>query len=187
MFRPLEKTTTRWAPLDGVGLEHLHLEKAENQIIAQGVTIGERGGVPYGATYRVLCDPAWHVREFYVALMDGRQLHMRSDGEGHWHFGDGSPAPEFDGCIDIDLAATPFTNTLPIRRTDLRQAESREFSMLYVPFNTLTPIVDRQIYTCRVEHRLYRYEASDRTFTTELPVDADGLVGDYPTLFRRVI
>lgn len=155
-------------------------------IVAKGAVIGARGGRPYGAHYRIVCDGQWHMQEFFVALTDGRRLRMSCDGAGHWCDGDGKPVPAFDGCIDIDLAATPFTNTLPVRRCRLRKGDTRELRMLYVPFDTLVPAVDSQRYTCLEEADLYLYEAEDRSFAAELPVDRDGLVGDYPTLFRRV-
>ena len=99
----------------------------------------------------------------------------------------GDALPEFDGCIDIDLAGTPFTNTLPIRRLGLTpESGTVPLDMLYVPFDSFRPLRDQQRYTCIEEGRRYRYEAADRTFTAELPVDEDGLVTDYPTLFRRL-
>ena len=58
--------------------------------------------------------------------------------------------------------------------------------MLYVPFDDFMPFRDAQRYTCLQAGRLYRYEAADRTFAADLPVDEHGVVGDYPTLFRRV-
>ena len=59
--------------------------------------------------------------------------------------------------------------------------------MLYVPFDTFEPIVDEQRYRCLKDGALYRYEAVDRTFAADLPVDRDGLVLDYPTLFERIM
>ena len=94
--------------------------------------------------------------------------------------------PELDGCIDIDLAGSPFTNTLPIRRRDLGpDVGAVEFRMLYVPFQTFEPTVDEQRYRCQ-RPGLYRYEAVDRSFAADLSVDEDGLVIDYPDLFHRI-
>ena len=49
--------------------------------------------------------------------------------------------------------------------------------------------MEEQRYT-RLEQNsgdtLYKYESLDGGFTANLPVDADGLVLDYPGLFRRV-
>jgi hypothetical protein len=44
---------------------------------------------------------------------------------------------------------------------------------------------DGQRYTCPKEGELYRYESLESDFMADLRVDADGLVLDYPGLFRR--
>ncbi len=191
MFRALSQTTARWRPLEGEGLEHLTLTSTATTdgavIRAVGVLIGSRGGAPYGVRYRIDCDERWQVRKLMVDTTDGRSLHLRSDHPGEWMTAAGAALPEFDGCIDIDLAGTPFTNTLPIRRLGLdRNAGTVKLKMLYVPFDTFKPVVDGQHYTCLDDFRLYRYEAEDRSFAADLPVDEDGLVIDYPTLFQRL-
>jgi len=191
MFRPLPSRTVRWRPIEGEGLEHLTIAPLDNgsgaAIRASSTVIGARGGRPYGVSYRIDCAADWRVLSFDIRITDTRRLAMASDGMGHWRDEDGTARPEFDGCIDIDLAGTPFTNTLPIRRLGLTPASgTAALSMLYIPFDSFTPRRDGQRYTCLEEARLYRYEASDRSVTIELPVDEDGLVVDYPTLFQRV-
>lgn len=187
MFRALLPLAARWRPLEGEGLEHLHLTPAADTIHAESVLIGERGGTPYGLRYVIDCDHSWRVLHFLIETTDGQRLELCSDGEGRWSTMTGTALPEFDGCIDIDLAGTPFTNSLPIRRLGLTPADdTAQLGMLYVPFNDFRPLRDSQRYTCLEAGKLYRYEAADRSFTAELPVDADGLVIDYPTLFRRL-
>lgn len=172
-------------------MEHLALGPVSGgrgaAIRADSVVIGSRGGRPYGLRYRIDCDAGWRVLSFSIETVDGRGLRLLSDGEGRWRDEDGRPLPRFDGCIDIDLAGTPFTNTLPIRRLGLApQSGTARLTMLYVPFDTFEPVTDGQRYTCLVEDRLYRYEAEDRSFAADLPVDEDGLVTDYPSLFERL-
>lgn len=58
--------------------------------------------------------------------------------------------------------------------------------MLYVPFDDFVPIRDGQRYTCLDAERRFRYEATDGTFSAEIDVDEDGLVRDYPPVYRRV-
>ena len=191
MFRSLSPTTVRWRPLDGNGIEHLTLRPHEFAFgagfRAESVLIGDRSGRPYGLRYRIDGDDRWVVRAFSIETTDGCGLALLSDGNGHWRLPDGAPLPAFDGCIDIDLAGTPFTNTLPIRRLALTPASGTvRLTMLYVPFDTFEPLCDGQTYTCLEAGRLYRYAAADRSFTADLPVDADGLVVDYPTLFQRL-
>ena len=124
------------------------------------------------------------VTAFAIATTHGERLALERRSNG-WHDAAGQPLPAFDTCIDIDLAGTPFTNTLPIRRERWEIGQSREFAMLYIPFDDFVPRLDRQIYIC-LAPRLFRYQAVDRSFEAELPVDEDGLVLDYPSLFERI-
>jgi hypothetical protein len=135
----------------------------------------------------IVCDAGWVIHTLDLETAAGQDLCLVKDGNGRWTDRSGTHLPRFDGCIDIDLAGTPFTNTLPIRRLDLDvQDGSVELKMLYVPFDTFTPIVDEQRYRCLKSRSLYRYEAVDLSFSADLPVDPDGLVTDYPSMFERV-
>jgi hypothetical protein len=186
-FLPLRPLSARWRPVGAEGLEHLELRLDDGAIVIDSVVIGSRGGVPYGLRYRLVCSEDWVTRSLDLTTTDGRALRLRSDGEGEWTDAEGFPIAHLDGAIDIDLAGSPFTNTLPIRRAGLvAGGEAREFGMAYVPFDTFKPVVDGQIYRCLEPDRLYRYEAADRSFTADLTVDEDGLVTDYPGLFARV-
>jgi uncharacterized protein len=184
-FAPSVERSLRWRPVGFDGLEHLTLRAGPLGVTASGVVIGERDGRSFGVSYQIECDAAWRVRVLDLRMTDGRALSLRSDGDGHWRSGAGEKLPEFDGCIDIDLASTPFTNTLPIRRLALPAGGRAELSMVYVPFDDLFPVVDRQIYTAVKPGAHYLYEAADGSFAAELEVDTDGLVTDYPTLFLR--
>ncbi len=187
-FHPPRDLTARWRPAGGDGLEHLDLRPDDGTIVADSVVIGGRGGVPYGVRYRLVCGADWATRRLDLETTDGRSLHLRSDGDGGWTDGEGWPIPHLDGCIDVDLAGSPFTNTLPIRRAAELEGGGAavEFRMVYIPFDTFRPTVDEQRYQCLEPGRLYRYEAVDRSFAADLPVDEDGLVTDYPGLFTRI-
>jgi hypothetical protein len=177
----------RWRPEDGEGLEHLEFGPEGDDLVARGVVIGARDAGPYGVDYTIVCDRTFAVRELHLGTTGGSALFLRSDGAGSWRNHDDRPLPEFDGCIDVDLAGSPFTNTLPIRRIDwASQPGGRaEITTLYVPFDSFAPTTDRQIYT-RLDERRFRYEAADGGFTAEVSVDEDGFVVEYPGLFARV-
>jgi hypothetical protein len=113
-------------------------------------------------------------------------LELSSDGSGAWLDGRGQPRHDLAGALDVDITATPFTNTLPIRRLGLREGESSTIVAVYVSLPELTVTTNRQRYTCLEPDRRYRYESVDSDFTSELEVDGDGLVVTYPGLFRRV-
>jgi hypothetical protein len=184
-FRALKSKTVRWRPATGSGLEHLEVRAENNKIVARSVVIGRCGAKPFGVRYTVTCDAHWTVRSLAIATSDGRTIGFTSDGRGRWRDGK-CRRPEFDGCIDVDLSGTPFTNTLPIRRLGLDRTHGPvEFSMLWFPFDSFEPLVDGQRYTCLRPRSLYRFEAVDGSFAADLPVDKDGFVLDYPTLFRR--
>lgn len=175
----------RWRPVEGVGLEHLTLRSTPDGLRAEAVVVGERGGgEPYGVSYAIDCNPDFAVTAVTIAATDGRRVFLeRRDGVWRDVFGEHLAA--FDGCIDIDLQGSPFTNTLPIRRERWEIGQSRTFAMLYIPFDDFVPTIDRQTYTC-LAPRLFRYQAADGSFEAELPVDEDGLVVDYPSLFERI-
>lgn len=188
MFEPLSLKTVRWRPVEGEGLEHLTLRQTANSIRAESVVVGSEAGETFGIHYQIDCDAGWHVRAFAIQSTSGDRLEMQSDGGGRWKLGDGTPQPQFDGCLDIDFTGTPFSNTLPIRRIDPAPADGNiRLRVLYVPFASLRPLADTQIYTCIDRGRKYRYQAEDRPFVAELPVDSDGFVTDYPDLFERIL
>jgi uncharacterized protein len=180
-----------WAPWEGPGLEHLRLVTSEGGVVANGLVIGLEAGRPFRIGYEVRCDGRWRVREVRAAAPDLERpvLELLADGEGHWKRGAGEPVPELDGCIDVDISATSFTNTLPIRRLGLEPGESADVDVAYVRVPELLVGPERQRYGClvvRTDGGLYRFEALPSGFTAELPVDAEGFVIDYPGLFRRV-
>ncbi len=170
-----------------VGIEHLRLSEAQ----ADGLVIAiddERG--PFRLHYRLSWDPQWCLRDAELSLISeegaaARTMRLATDGQGHWTDDRGAALPALEGCIDIDIWPTPFTNSFPIRRVPLAAGERREFRMAWVDGTALTVRSQAQAYT-RLDERHYRFESLDRSgFTADLAVDGDGLVVDYPGLFKR--
>lgn len=116
------------------------------------------------------------------------RLVLEGDGDGRWT-ADGSPAPAIDGCLDVDLGSTPFTNTLPIRRLGLRVGEAREVRVAWIgaPGLELRAVALR--YT-RLPPQggadAYQYESLASGFSTTMTVDDEGLVIDYERVSRRI-
>ena len=174
----------RWQPLEWFGLEHCHVSETADGVTVRSSLIGEREGLAFGAFYEIQLDPDWTFRSLVLRRHDGRVLRLVSNGQGDWKI-DGQRAPQLEGCVDIDICGTPFTNTLPIRRAKFVTGTSQRFDMAWMPLDTLEPFRDGQIYT-RLDDEHFRYAAADRSFTQVLTVDEYGLVVDYPTLFRRL-
>lgn len=180
----------RWATEEGDGLEYCAIRSTPQGVMAEGVTIAPgfgnlAEGEPFGCRYAVRCDGHWRVRQVEVNVAGGARLLLRADGEGRWSGADGAPLPALDGCIDVDLACTPFTNTLPIRRLGQALRERQEIRVAYIVLPELAVMASRQAYTL-LEAGRYRFESLSDPFQAELETDADGLVVRYPGLFRRV-
>ena len=180
-----------WAPIwdknrEGVGLEHLLLREgwADSVVLAL-----DEDGRPFRLAYRLVWDQSWRLRDArLVVTTEGavRSLRLETDGQGHWRDGEARALPELDGCLDVDIWPTPFTNTFPIRRHPLAVGERRELVVAWVAAPELTVRPVRQRYT-RLAERRYRFENLDGDgFHAELPVDEDDVVLDYEGLFRRV-
>lgn len=184
-----------WSPWTGPGLEHLSLTQNDDQIIADGFILGvSEEQEPFRVHYVFHCDQQWRVRSVQVSLL-GRSpqtIILSTNGKGTWTTETGDELLSLRGCLDVDISATPFTNTLPIRRLTLRPGQSATVSMVYCEVPKMEVSATEQRYTCleaTAAGGLYRFESLNRgvsEFTAELLVDADGLVGDYPGLFRRV-
>lgn len=175
------KRTLRWAALAWDGAEHLELRETSDEIVANSVVVGSFNGFSHGTRYEVHLSREWVFRSLQLEQMDGRRLELWRDGDD-WLLHD-KVAEHLAGCVDLDLSGSPFTNTLPIRRLNWPVGTSRTLRMAYVPFDTLVPVADGQIYTCLTPSS-FRYQSEDGTFEQTLSVDADRLVTKYPTLFE---
>jgi hypothetical protein len=178
-----------WVPAHTTGIEHLTVETDYEGVRARSVVITVDDERAMRLDYNIVCDTEYRVRKARLFVEGGRILHLLADGEGTWTDWAGMPIPALDGCIDIDISATPFTNTLPIRRLEWSVGQSKVLRMAYVEVPTLTLSVEEQRYTCleqSADGALFRFESLDGGFTADLPVDAEGLVKDYPGLFRRL-
>jgi hypothetical protein len=178
-----------WQAAGGIGQEHLTLSDRNGLIVADGFAIAKPGEVPIRVRYQVVCDAGWVVRGVGVSteLVGGSPtvIELRSDGSGHWTNSDGTALPQLDGCVDVDLSITPFTNTLPIRRLGLKPGDSETIHVTYINAETLSVEMWEQRYT-GVSEGVVRYESVSSGFSRDLEVDADGLVRNYPGLWTRV-
>ena len=180
-----------WAGLETPSLEHLRLTTNRAGIFADGLIVGLWEGAPRRIRYEVRCDAAWRARSVLVTSLEseGPEVDLVSDRNGAWTTREGVAVPELDGCIDVDISATPFTNTLPIRRLRLVPEGPQEIRAVYVAIAGMRTWAEPQRYTvleARGDGGLYRFESLDGGFEADLPVDADGVVLDYPGLFERV-
>ncbi|HVU10099.1 MAG TPA: putative glycolipid-binding domain-containing protein, partial [Phototrophicaceae bacterium] len=105
-----------WKAIQYQGLEHFELHYHETSIWMQSVVIAVEENFAFRLDYSGNFNHVYAVTELYAVIPQRQALHIVSDGHGKWRDADDNPLPELDGCIDVDISATPFTNTLPIRR-----------------------------------------------------------------------
>jgi len=186
-------TDVLWAAWEGRGFEHLALSAEPDGVRADSLIIAvDDDGRPYRARYVVECDAGWKVTRTRVEVIEqpARVLEVRVDSRGRWTDATGAVLA-VDGCVDIDIYPSPFTNTLPIRRlTDVVVGRPVAIDVAWVALPELTIQPARQEYTLLERGATgarWRFRGLDSEFVAELDVDHNGVVRDYPGIARRVL
>ncbi|MEZ4522589.1 MAG: putative glycolipid-binding domain-containing protein [Thermomicrobiales bacterium] len=194
----IRRTNVIWEGLAWPGYEHLCLEEWTSGFTVDGLIIAVVGALPSRTWYRIELESDWTFRSLKLSHtvefsdFDDGPLDLDNPGidlvratDGMWDHDLEDQSIDLAGCTDIDIAVTPFTNTLPIRRLNLTAGESAEIDVVYISVPDLALSPARQRYT-RTADTTYRFESLSSGFTAEITVDEHGLVMDYPNLFRRV-
>ncbi|MFI5934812.1 putative glycolipid-binding domain-containing protein [Actinoplanes sp. NPDC051494] len=200
-------TALFWERRDTSGAEHVLLD-ARTGLVARGTALAV-DPIAYTARYELHTDPAWNTTSLEISTEGAgwaRSLRLAAEGRGRWrattseqgdldaaliaagHAGAGLPGTEdadrLIGAYDVDLTGSPLTNTLPIRRLGLLEAEpgiAHRISVAWVLLPSLEVIQADQIYTALGEGRV---RFASETFSTDLTVDDEGFVHDYPGLAK---
>lgn len=180
-----------WARTDvseGLGLGTLIPEPDGYRLEAgETVVVGEER---FLTRFSVRADLAWATREVRAEVVSAQGLETiaLTVRGGHWSDAGGPPLPHLVGCLDVDVAATPLTNTLPIRRLGLRPGEYRDIAVVWIDIPSLRVRRVRQRYTRHpAEEGLERYTYRDPLHGEyRLSVDGDGVVVDYERFARRL-
>jgi uncharacterized protein len=120
------------------GKEYYSLENCVADVTPAGVDIssvivGKYESRIYRVEYHIKTNPDWETQ--YVQVMarhSDRELKFRLHkySTDKW-ISEGQTIGQFDGCLDVDIAVTPFTNTLPIRRLKLGLNETQQVRVIY--------------------------------------------------------
>ena len=169
------ETTAEWSGWDGSGHELLTLGWETGGWTADGVVRGA------DVHYVVRVDEQWRLRQFLLFRdQEEPDLWLGVNPAGQWGEINGAFRPELDGCIDVALACTPFTDSLPMKRLLLGVGDAAEVVVAFVDEETL-----------QVTRTVRRYErVAERRWVVdgvELEVDDRDLVLDHPGRFRRLL
>jgi hypothetical protein len=189
--------TVLWRELFAPGVHWCELSRTETGWRLDGVVLTVEEGQPLQARYEIALDHAWMTRDVAAIVRLGndaeRRLRLTVDADQRWQVAREPASPgfaddpsQFAGLADIDLAISPATNTLPIRRLNLDVGESAAVTATWVQFPDLTLEQLPQRYT-RLDERRYRYESLDGDFVAEIVIDDLGLVMSYEGLWERMV
>jgi hypothetical protein len=178
-----------WRSLDHAGFEHVRVDRSHpGWDVYDSMIVREHDGEIRRGGYTLIVDKAFRMLEIRIMAeqetgsMAG--LHLLASGDGTWTDGDERHIPSLDGVIDVDIQWSPLTNTLPVRRLDLREGDEHDISVAYIALPALALSRVRQRYT-RVDDRTVRYTSETRDFVRDIALDDDGFVLEYPGLFIR--
>lgn len=200
-----------WTKDDPVGAEFTEVDLQPGRLVASGTAIGSEP-LPYRLDYGLDTAAGYVTRRMWVAARgDGwsRTLELHRTTSGRWTAATTAegraalPPPgellarpdglaALDGALDVDLALSPFTNTMPVLRHGLLAAtDPVDFVMAWISVPDLSVHRSAQRYSFRRPlddgHSLVRYESLDGDgFVADIVFEAAGLVVDYPEIARRI-
>jgi len=184
-----------WQADDGHGLEGTRLLLGTGGFRALGRLVRTDPAGDFTASYRLVVNHDGTVERLSVTSATAqreRHLTMNRTEDGFWLLdtGSGGTRAGFGGAVDIDLAHSPMFNTLPIRRLGLhREPAEHTLPMLFVTLPELeVQLVEQQYRTVSVLDATGTATVAFRwdEFSSELTVDADGVVQRYPGLATRL-
>ncbi|MEV0061705.1 putative glycolipid-binding domain-containing protein [Nocardia sp. NPDC050718] len=189
MFTPLPSAAA-WTHHEArTGFEVTYFRDGERGVLIEGCATAVEDGLAWAIDYRLRVDGSWHTRSAQITGRypdTRRSLTLQSDGLGRWQL-DGTPAPELDGCLDVDLEASACTNALPVHRLGLTVGDAADAPAVYVRAADLGVIRLPQHYRRITDGagQRYDYRAPTLDFQATLDYDEAGLIVDYPGLARR--
>lgn len=175
-----------WRRLDQPGHESARLIQRESGWLLTGSAIFAHDRRPCRLDYHVICDARWQTISGKVKGWVGEksvEIEISVDPQQCWRL-NGEECPEVRGCTDLDLNFSPSTNLLPIRRLGLALGQGAEVRAAWLRFPSFTLKPLEQYYT-RIDEAIYRYESAGGRFTTELRVNEEGFVTEYPCFWSQ--
>jgi hypothetical protein len=184
-------STAAWQHRDARdGFEVVFLHQAGNGFRLEGHTSAVEDDDAWAVQYSIVVNAEWVTQSARVAgrsATGARELTLEAGGAGIWRV-NGEADPRLDGCLDVDLEASAFTNAFPVHRLGLQVGQGADAPAAYVRALDLNVERLEQRYV-RVENdgrrERYDYMAPGLDFKTQLVYDEFGLVLDYPGIAVR--
>ena len=181
-----------WRLLDAhEGFEVLFPRRAGDGYRFDGRSVGVEEGEAWSISYTLELDGGWTARSAHVrgrSRLGAHEIRLEADRSGDWRV-DGEPTTELEGCPDVDLEGSAFTNALPVRRLGLEIGASADAPAAYVRALDLSvERLEQRYRRLPDEGDRSRYDYESPAFDTRcvLLYDESGLVLDYPGIAVRV-
>lgn len=172
--------------LESYGTEFLEVMTSDTLSKVNSTVISMENNFPYKIDYTIELNN-WFIKTLMIEIRNtGKSLYLKTNSEQQWFDEKGNEIKELYGAIDIDISCTPFTNTLPINRTKWALNEPKFFKMVYIAVPELNFKKVEQVYTLIQEgkdNRIFHYKSG--SFESMIKVAQNGLVSNYPELFKR--
>jgi hypothetical protein len=165
----------------------IHIHTVNEGIHGHGFAVGKTdNNIPFAMEYDMALTEDWNIKEMSIkSLLDERFIVLMHEDK-QWYNDKGQHLNEFDGIEFVDISISPFTNTLPIKRLQFKGKQPQKVDIIYFDENKFCLRKVQQIYS-HVGERTYCYQDIELPdFVSNIVVDEDGLVIDFPKMFRRV-
>lgn len=176
-----------WKGLEADSMEFCSIYFDE-WIAVKSTIVGCSDDVPFKVDYELELSKDWVISNFSVRAWLGnveQSLHLKHNGHGGW-FNNANEWKHLEGCLDIDISLTPFTNSLPINRIKTGLDKKTDIEVVYVDVLNFDISKETQHYQ-RLESNKYNFANNDGSFTADIIVDEFNLVKYYPGLFDRLL
>jgi len=167
-------------------MENCLVTISQDHVYVTSTVVGYHDGKPYQVNYRISANTRWEIRSFHITHRSGskeRDLDFFSVTPGIWT-ANGEPQPLLNGCLDIDISLTPFTNTLPVKRLPWHNGKTQIVDVIYFDLLDFNIKRAQQQYK-QMSKNQFHYANLPNDFEALITVDDDGFVADYPQLFER--
>jgi uncharacterized protein len=175
-----------WKGLEDQTFEHCMVTRTPGQLEVQSKIEGPVNNVHTIVEYEVVLDTAWTVSSVQVKMTapaPEKSIKLTHNKFGEWVDDNLHTRPDLDGCLDIDISLTPFTNSLPVKRLCFKPGESRELPVLYFDLPAFDIRIQKQRYTY-LGNNVFKFEALDTGYTNEITFTPGGFVQQYPDLYE---
>ncbi|WP_371225172.1 putative glycolipid-binding domain-containing protein [Roseovarius sp. 2305UL8-3] len=174
----------RWRALDREGEDKCRLSRVEDGWLLIGHARFHDGDGFAALDYVVRCDADWYTLSADIAGTHAEKdirLTLHRDGD-RWMMND-QIQPQVSGARDVDLAFTPATNLMPLRRLHKADDHSLTTRAAWLRYPSCVLSALDQTYT-GTSSEIVSYAAQQTAYATQLCVDQSGFVTLYPGLWE---